>query len=287
MRVGNARGLLLFSLLACGGFHDEHSAEKSSKRLDIAKDFLKKHQLEAAEHECGVAIGLNPQNDEAYLVRGLVSLVHARDDQSTLEITGCLTGIDAEATRKDMDVALQKADLDFERATRISPDYGEAWADRGVVHSLLEDFAAGEQYLKKALELTPRLLDPGLTRANLGWALFHENKLVDAAGELQQALQFQPKMCVANYRLARVYYANQEWDKAAELFQAVSDDTTCGSQEASYYLMMTEMQRGLIDQARIARDACLKLSAKSCIAAECRAKGASLGASAPSAGTAP
>jgi len=91
---------------------------------------------------------------------------------------------------------------------------------------------------------------------------------------------------VANYRLARVYYAREEWDKAAELFQAVSEDTTCGSQEASLYLMKTEMQRGLMDQARVARDACLKLSPKSCIAAECRAYGAKLGASAP-AGTAP
>ena len=114
------------------------------------------------------------------------------------------------------------------------------------MHTLLDDYpTAAEGYLNKALELPQRLLDPALTRANLGWALFHENKLVEAARELRQALQFQPKMCVANYRLARVYYAREEWDKAAELFQAVSDDTSCGSQEASYYLMKTEMQQGL------------------------------------------
>jgi len=271
--VGNARGLLLFLLAACGTFHDEHSAEKSSKRLDIAKDFLKKHQLEAAEHECGVAIGLNPQNDEAYVTRGLVSLVRARDTEVTLEIDNCLTGVDAEATRKDMDASLMKADADFEQAAKISPEYGEAWADRGLVHTLLDENTKAEEYLTKALGLPQRLIDPTLTRANLGWALFHENKLVDAAGELRKALQFSPKMCVANYRLARVYYAREEWDKAAELFQAVSDDTTCGSQEASYYLMKTRMQQGLRDDAKTARDACLKLSPKSCVAAQCRAEG--------------
>jgi tetratricopeptide (TPR) repeat protein len=272
-----AHGSLLFLLvMACGPFHDERSPEKSSKRLDIAKDFLKKHQLEAAEHECGVAISLNPQNDEAYLTRGLVSLVRARDTEVTLEVDGCLTGVDAEATRKDMDAALMKADADFEQAAKITPEYGEAWADRGVVHTLLEDYSQAEDYLNKALGLPQRLIDPALTRANLGWTLFHENKLVDAAKELRQTLQFQPKMCVANYRLARVYYARQEWDKAAELFQAVSDDTTCGSQEASYYLMKTRMQQGLMCEARAARDACLKLSQKSCIAAQCRADGASL-----------
>jgi len=274
VRGPKAHGLLLIlCAVACGPFHDERSPEKSSKRLDIAKDFLKKHELEAAEHECGVAISLNPQNDEAYLTRGLVSIVRARDTEVTLEVDGCLTGLDAESTRKDMDAALMKADADFAQAAKITPDYGEAWADRGIAHNLLDDYGTAEQYLTKALSLPQRLLDPALTRANLGWALFHQNKLVDAAKELRQTLQFQPKMCVANYRLARVYYARQEWDKAAELFQAVSDDTTCGSQEASYYLMKTRMQQGLNVDARAARDACLKLSPKSCVATQCRTEG--------------
>jgi len=265
--------LLLVFLSGCLDPHAQHNVAKSQTRLDLAKDFLRKHQLEAAEQECNRALALNPANDEAFVVRGLVAMLRTIDTQRTMEIDTCLTGLDREATMHDLDATLAKADLDFAEAAKVTPDYGEAWADRGVVHSLLEDFAAGEQYLKKALELTPRLLDPGLTRANLGWALFHENKLVDAAGELQQALQFQPKMCVANYRLARVYYAHQEWDKAAELFQAVSQDTTCGSQEASYYLMKTRMQQGLNDDARGARDACLKLSPKSCVAAQCRTEG--------------
>ncbi len=262
----------MFLLGACGNFHEEHSPEKSSKRLDIAKDFLRKHQLEAAEHECGVAIGLNPANAEAYLTRGLVSLTRARDTEVTLEVDSCLTGVDAEATRKDMDAALLKADGDFEQAAKINPDYGEAWADRGVVHTLLDDHQPAEQYLRKALEYPQRLLDPALTRANLGWSLFHQNKMVDAAKELRESLPFQPKMCVATYRLGRVYFAREEWEKAAESFEAVSQDPSCGSQEASFYLMKTRMQQGLADKAEDARGACLKLSPKSCIAAECKVK---------------
>jgi tetratricopeptide (TPR) repeat protein len=269
---GNAQRLLLFLLAACGNVHEEHSTEKSSKRLDIAKDFLRKHELEAAEHECGVAIGLNPSNAEAYLTRGLVALSRARDTEVTLEVDSCLTGVDAEATHKDMDASLLKADADFEQAAKLNPDYGEAWADRGVVHSLLDDHALAESYLAKALEFPQRLLDPALTRANLGWSMFHQSKLVDAAKELRESLQFKPKMCVATYRLARVYFARQEWEKAAETFEAVSDDPSCGSQEASLYLMKTRIQQGLADKAEDARAACLKLSPKSCIAAECRVK---------------
>jgi tetratricopeptide (TPR) repeat protein len=118
-----------------------------------------------------------------------------------------------------------------------------------------------------------RLKDPALTRANLGWSFFHQNKLVEATKELLTVGQFQPKMCVATYRLGRVYFAREEWDKAAEKFQTVSDDPSCGSQEASYYLMKTRMQQGLAEDAKGAQSACLKMSAKSCIATKCRAEG--------------
>ncbi len=271
-----ARGAILALILAACGVHDEHDAARSTKRLDIAKDFLQKHQLEAAESECNKAIALNHGNDEAYLVRGLVAMLRAVDTQRTMEIDGCLTGVDLEATQKDLDVFLKKADVDFEHAAKLSPDYGEAWADRGVVHNLMSDYGTAIEYLDKALEKPDRLQNPALTRAHLGWSLFHQQKYVDAAKELRQAIQFQPNMCVATYRLARVYFAREEWEKAAELFQTASDDPSCGSQEASYYLMKTRMQQGLAAEAKTARDACLKISPKSCIASQCRADGAAL-----------
>jgi tetratricopeptide (TPR) repeat protein len=276
----NALGLLaIFTLTGCIA-HDERDVAKSATRLDLAKDFLRKHQLEAADTECNRALAFNPANDEAYNTRGLIAMIHALDTQRTLEVDGCLTGVDAEITQRDLDRFLHKAEADFAAAARISPEYGEAWSNRGVVHNLLEDYAPAAEYLTEALSNPMRLDSPGLTRAHLGWALFHEARYVDAANQLRQAVQFQPNMCVATYRLARVYFAREEWEKAAELFQTTSDDPSCGSQEASLYLMKTRMQQGLVEDARRARDACLKLSPKSCIASRCRADGSALGAQA-------
>lgn len=274
----NTLGLLSICALAGCFARDDGDLAKSATRLDLAKDFLRKHQLEAADTECGRALAFSPANDEAYNVRGLVAMVRALDTQRTLEIDACLTGIDAEVTQRDLDGFLHRADREFAAAARINPEYGEAWANRGVVHNLLEDYAAAAEYLTQALANPMRLDSPGLTRAHLGWALFHEARYVDAANELRQAMQFQPNMCVATYRLARVYFARQEWEKAAELFQTTSDDLSCGSQEASLYLMKTRMQQGLVDDARRARDACLELSPKSCVASRCRAEGSALGA---------
>lgn len=269
---------VIVAVASCAhGLSAQHDPGKSATRLDLAKDFLRKHQLEAATAECNRALGYNPDSDEAYLVRGLVSMVRAIDAQRILEIDGCLTGVDAEAMHRDLDDALKKADADFARAAKISRDYGEAWADRGVVHNLLGDHETAAKFFQIALENPMRLQSPSLTRANLGWAYFHLDRLVDAAKELRQAVQFQPNMCVATYRLARVYFARGEWEKAAELFQTVSDDPSCGSQEASLYLMKTRMQQGLVVDARRARDACLKISPQSCIASQCRADGGALG----------
>jgi tetratricopeptide (TPR) repeat protein len=276
---------LLVILAGClGTAPDKGDVAKSANRLDLAKDFLRKHQLEAAETECNRAIALSPANDEAYVVRGLVQMIRAIDTQKTMEIEGCLTGLDAEATQRDLDALLAKADKDFDQATKITPEYGEAWADRGVVHNLMQDYGAAYEFLEHALENPMRLDSPGLTRAHLGWALFHQDKLVDAAKELRQAMQFQPNMCVATYRLARVYFAREEWEKAAELFQTASEDPTCGSQEASLYLMKTRMQQGLFNDARVARDTCLKMSPKSCIASRCKADGGALGRAIASSG---
>lgn len=274
----NAFGLLVICALTGCPQHDDRDLAKSATRLDLAKDFLRKHQLEAADTECNRALAFNPVNDEAYNIRGLIAMVRALDTQRTLEIEACLTGVDAEVTQRDLDGFLRKADGDFAEAAKLSPDYGEAWSNRGVVHNLLEDYKAAAAFLTQALANPMRLDSPGLTRSHLGWSLFHAAQYADAAKELRTAVQFQPNMCVATYRLARVYFAREEWEKAAELFQTTSDDPACGSQEASLYLMKTRMQQGLVDDARRARDACLKISPKSCIASQCRADGSKLGA---------
>jgi len=273
------RDNVLVLLVCLGGCwaRVEHNEAKSSTRLDLAKDFLRKHQLEAARTETDRSLAFNPRNDEAYNLRGLVAMVEAIDTQRTLEIDNCLTGVDAEATRQELDAQLAHAEADFAHATKVNPDYGEAWSNRGVVRMLAENFDGAAADFSRALENPMRLDSPGLTRAHLGWALFHEQRLPEAAKELRQALQFQPKMCVATYRLARVYFARGEWEKAAELFTTVSDDPSCGSQEASLYLMKTRLQQGLVDDARRARDACLLISPQSCIAAQCRADGGGLG----------
>src|SRR5262249_46141728 len=201
----NTLGLLVICMMVGCAMHGDLDPAKSATRLDLAKDFLRKHQLEAADTECNRALAFNPANDEAYNTRGLIAMIRALDTQRTLEIEACLTGVDAEVPQRDLDGLLRKADLDFAAAARISPEFGEAWSNRGVVHNLLEDYAPAAHYLTEALANPMRLDSPGLTRAHLGWALFHQQRYVDAAKELRQAVQVQPHISLSTYPLPTAY----------------------------------------------------------------------------------
>jgi type IV pilus assembly protein PilF len=265
-------------LTGCPRVTTESDLGKSAARVDLAKDFLRKHELEAADAEAERALAFAPHNEEAYLVHGLVSLVRASDGLRLVEVESCLTGVDAESLQRDIDENLLKAEKDFRKASELAPDFGEAWSNLGVVKTLLDDSKAAVDFLTHALENPNRLLNPGLTRAHLGWARFHSGDLPSAAKELRQALQFQPGMCVANYRLGRVYFEREEWEKAAEQFQLVSDSADCGSQEAKYFLMKSRTQQGLLEDARTAMEACIRLAPKSCYAQRCQSEGGSLGA---------
>ena len=269
-------GILLsfgtIALAACPPADTEGSAKKSNDRLAIAKDFLKKGEFEAAEAESDKAIAYQQSNEEAYLVRGLTKYLRAVQEEQLLEIDDCLTGVDAEVLRKKLDGFLAAADADFAKAAELAPDYGEAWADRGLVATLQGDADTAVKYLTHALADPARLGDIGLARSNLGWAYFKKGDVVEAAAELLQATQYHPHLCVPTYRLGRVYFERKEWEKASEQFQDVSDQPACHSQESSLYLMKTRIEQGLMDEARAARDACLSMSPKSCVAAQCRAQ---------------
>jgi type IV pilus assembly protein PilF len=260
-------------MAGCGAcVRPEGDPKKSETRLALARDFLQKNELEAAESEASKAIAYLPTNDEAYNIRGLVHFLRGMGTFKLVEIDDCLTGLDAEAMREDMDAHFAKAEADWKRATELAPDYGEAWSNRGVVANLTGEHDRAVELLTTALANPARLVNPGLTRAHLGWSYFLQGEHVSAANQLRQSLQFQPHMCVATYRLGRVYFAREEWEKAAEQFQDVSDQPACKLQEASLYLMKTRHEQGLADDARAARDACLSLSPKSCAAAQCRAQ---------------
>ncbi len=252
----------------CGG--KTVNPKKSATRLELAKDFLKNGKLDAAEQEAQKSLGFNPKNERAHNVLGLVDLFKAMRNFQLLEVNDCLTGVDAAALRKEFTKQLAQAETHFARAVKLAPDYGEAWSNRGSTAVLRQSHGDAVKYFSEALQHPNRLLNIALTRGSLGWAHFHLKDYPNAAKELLQSLQFQPKMCLSTYRLGRVYFASKEWNKALVKFREVAVQPTCPIQEAHLYLMKTFVKLGQTQDLPTARDACVKLAPKSCVAVRCR-----------------
>lgn len=263
--------LALAASLSCGGTHVE--PEKSRTRTALAKDLLARRQLESAEQEALRALEYDPDNEQAHNVLGLIDFVRGLENFRLLEVDECLTGIDAEALRVEMGEHLLAADAHFTDALETDPSYAEAQSNRGSVALQLGEYRRAAELFEKALETPHRLVDIGLTRANLGWAQFHLGDHALAAKALRQALQFSPAMCIAKYRLGRVYFAREEWNKALEQFSAVAQSRSCPMQEAHLYLLETHARLGNREAAQAALASCEALAPRSCVAVECRAHG--------------
>jgi tetratricopeptide (TPR) repeat protein len=263
--------LLGGSQLLAGCPRDAIDPRRSATRVDLAKDFLRRNELDAAEAEARKALELDRTSADAEYVLGMVAFMRGVANDRLLEVDDCLTGIDAEGLHSELEGYMVAADGHFARAVARDPEHAEAWSSRGTAADQLGEFGLAITYFEKALAHPHRLLDAGVTRANLGWAYFHRDDQVRAAKELRQAIQFNPGMCVARYRLGRVYFARKEWSKAAEQLQAVVGDRSCPMQEAHLYLGRSQREIGAAEGAQRALSSCLELAPKSCIAAECRA----------------
>jgi tetratricopeptide (TPR) repeat protein len=281
--------LLLFLILCaalpgsagCGGAQSAPDPDRSQTRLDLAKDFLRKGQLQAAETEAQKAVALNERNEEAHYVLGLIDVMHANAAHRTTEIDECLTGIDAEVQATEAQTRLRNAEAHLARACSLAPDFGEAWANRGIVATLLDSYGAAIGHFQRALAHPARLDNVAFVHAALGWAYFLEGDMVAATRDLLQAHQLQPGMCLSTYRLGRVYFARKEWEKALDKFREVADKPQCPIQDAYLYLMKTHVELGSTEGLADLGQACVALAPRSCIAAQCRDLAGDAGAPSP------
>jgi tetratricopeptide (TPR) repeat protein len=254
----------------CGAPQNAQTLEKSRATLDLAKDLLRKGQLEAAENEAQKALSIHQANEESHYVLGLIDIMHANAAHRTTEIDECLDGIDAEVQMAERQSRLRAADQHLTRAVQLAPDFGEAWANRGIVATLLDDHDGAIAHFERALKHPARLQNSAFVRAASGWAYFLRGDMVAATKQLLQANQLQPGLCVATYRLGRVYFARKEWEKALGKFREVVAQPQCPIQDAYLYLMKTQVELGSTEGLPEIGQACIGLAPRSCIAAQCR-----------------
>lgn len=280
---GISRLVLVLALCASTACVTAADRNKSNTRVDLAKDLIGKGQDAAAEEELRKALALDPNNEEAHFVYGILYVVRAARATDLVERENCLKGAEAEALHKEADDAMRKADEAFVRAVTLAEDYGEAWMSRCVVALHFDDYDKAIEFCTKALANSGRLTSAPLARTNLGWALHHRKDDIKATTELLQAVQATPNLCLARYRLAQVYFDRSEFEEAdaqiAMFAPQGNEAAICSPPVVEALYLGGEVRVRAQDPAGAVSwfQRCIEASPRSCVARRCQKALAELG----------
>jgi type IV pilus assembly protein PilF len=259
------------ALLALSGCvpHVKKNADEAQIHFQLAGDYFRHRRVEAALDELQRALASDPNNADAYNLLGLISLQQGAEYSAQAEIDTCLKAADAQAVRRDQSAKFHDAEEKLRRATELRPTFSEAWNNLAVAALNLQEYDLAIVAAGNALK-DVTYAEPEVARANLGWAYFLKNDLRSAWKELHEAVARSPGFCVGRYRLAKVYVARNEIDRAAEELEAVTGSSQCPIQEAFLLGGMVQERRKESSKARDLFARCGRLAPRSCLAAECK-----------------
>jgi type IV pilus assembly protein PilF len=257
------------ALAGCGPAATRVDPDASQKRYLLGADYFNKGLVQPALEELLKAVELNPNNPDAHNLLGLVFLRRGAEAEELYMRNQCLKGESLTLERQESDVLFKKAEEQLRKAIELKADFSEARNNLAVVLIHFGRYDEAVQLEEKALS-NIAYREPYTAQGNLGQAYLEKHDLVRAAKALRQALFEQPKFCVGRYRLAKVYYEQQEWDHAAEEIEQVTNDKACPIQEAYHLAGMVALRREDREKAGRMFSHCVDLAPKSCLASECK-----------------
>lgn len=262
--------MAVLTLLAnCGPAATRVDPDASEKRFLLGADYFKKGYVGPALEELLKAVELNPDNADAHNLLGLVFLRKGAEAEELSTRNQCLKGEELRLEKQEADAQFKKAQEQFEKAVTLKPDFSEARNNLAVVMIHFGRYDEAVQLEEKALS-NIIYREPFAAQGNLGQAYLEKHDLARAAKALRQAVFEQPKFCVGRYRLAKVYYESQEWDRAWEEIDQVTSDKACPIQEAFQLAGLVALRRNDRERAQQLFARCVELAPKSCLASECK-----------------
>ena len=155
---------------------------------------------------------------------------------------------------------LDAATRELTAATRIYPQFDDAYQELGRIYLNRGDFAKAEEYFEKAVAINP---GNAIHHNNYGSALFNAHHLAEAKREFEEALRIFPAYADAYYNLGAVYgtYAGamgrqgNEAESRASFERAIDNfkkaiECDPGSARAYYALGMTFRMVGDLESSR-------------------------------------
>lgn len=191
LQLGKLFSAFCLSLLVSSCAHvSERDREQSNLRYELAVQSLVKEPQQALK-EAEAALELNPENADAWHVKGL--LLH-------------------HSFRR-----LEEARAAFAKALELKNPFPEANNNLGNLYMDQKRWDDAISQYQLALN-DVMFRDPYLAQGNMGWAFFKKGDNKSAIENLRAALQVSPKYCLGELQLGQVYEAQQNATDACKYF---------------------------------------------------------------------
>jgi type IV pilus assembly protein PilF len=236
----------------CGGNEASQKAIRQSDRFYEAASiaWFEEKDVLAAIRNLTRAVEINPKNDDAHYLLGIIRLGRLEYDAAEKHLR------EAMALRKEGDPA------------------GLAGVENnlGVVLLHQKRYEEAIELLKKSSgEVMNR--EPWLAFGNLGWAYIEIGEYDKALDALKRAMFDQPKYCVGLYRMGQAYYLKGDYPAAIKVLTQATEIPAEGCnqiQEAHHLRGMSFLRLEQLDEARTALTRCTEINRESRVGMECQ-----------------
>lgn len=265
--------LFAVTLGACATDSSPKRAKLSNVHYQLGVDYLSKRMPDAAKAELIEALEYNDDNVDAHFYLGVIYFMEGVHASNFVDHSQCLRGTAAEEQRKTSNDKMREAERQLKRAVSLAKKRKRKQTE---ALNYLANVAIHFGRYDEAVSLCSRALEDVLYRdrhlalGNRGWAYFLKRDFGRAARDLRQALYRQPKFCIARFRLAKVYYAQGSFGKAAEALKRVTEDKGCPIQESYQLLGLVYLKQKRPDIAEKQFKRCISLDPASCVSTECK-----------------
>lgn len=266
--------LLLVPMLgACPSGGVRRDVKLSHTHYLLGSDYIKRKLPQAAKRELMSAVELDPKNIDAHYLLGVIFFMEGVNKVNLLERRQCLEGLAAQEQRQEANKEFRRCEKYLLNVVKLSEKEKKARSDAlNYLANVSLHFKRHDEAITRAKRALSNILyiSRHLALGTLGWAYYHKGDLTGAARELRQSIFQEPRFCVGRYRLAQVYYDQNDYGKAIEEAKQVTEDKACPIQEAFEVLGLALVKTKQLDGARTAFETCVKLNPKSCVSEKCR-----------------
>lgn len=239
-----------------------HLALATALLLGACGAAVSQEQVQHSEREYQLGVGLWGEHNAAGAFEHLLAAIEADPDNAEAHhFLGNLFWI----VRHDYEHA-EHHFLEALRAHEVAPGPSGLPADvknsLGVLYVHAHRYEDATRVLREAAsDLMNR--HPALSWTNLGWAYHEADQDEQAIEALTQAIQLEPQLCLAWYRLAQVRAAHEEWEEALESLDHTLEveNDTCNRLQVAWRLRGEIRARmGRRDEAIEDLERCVELS---------------------------